>query len=626
MGFLKWLLRKKLWEKGWFFLKENGISEALRRLWALLRERINEISKLDNETRYRYWWKSQRMTEKRKEKIKKKIKEFKYSPTISILVPVFNTPPQFLEKCFRSAENQIYSNWQLCIVDDASTLKQTIGVLRKWKKKSKTDSRFIIHRQKKGKHISLTTNQCLKFAKGEFVTLLDHDDELHPVALYLVAKHLNNNPDTDFIYSDEDKLGREGEHCNPYFKPDWSPDLLLSNNYICHLAVIRKSIMEKLGGMKKGFEGAQDYDLFLRVAEVTKKIVHIPYILYHWRKIPGSTADIYQAKNYADVKAVKALKSAMNRRGIIGKVEKGMVGSSFRVRYHIKDPKEVAIIIPFKDKVEMLEKCVESILEKTEYSNYKILLVDNQSEEEKTREYLEKVKKLPHVKILSYPKPFNFSAINNWAVKQTEAPYVLFLNNDTEVISKGWLTAMAEHIQRDEVGIIGARLFYPNDKIQHAGVILGTGKYKDKSCGVAGHSHKYFPRHSMGYVNWVNFIRNYSAVTAACMLTKRKLFEEVDGFDEKNFTVTWNDIDYCLKVRKKRYLIVYTPFAELYHYESVSRGSDDKPEVLDRFHKETDKMYEKWEKELSNDPYYNPNLSKRDESFRIKKKAVDIYE
>jgi len=624
-SFFKWLFRTELWKKGWFFLKKNGVSGAFRRFFALFRERLSEISRMDNELRYEQWWKSQEMTEKRRKKIKRKVKELNNLPIISVLIPVFNTPPKFLEECFKSVENQIYPNWQLCIVDDASTSRQTISVLKRWKKKSEEDPRIVIHRQKEGKHISLTTNGCLESAKGEFVALLDHDDELHPAALYLVAKHLNEKPDIDFIYSDEDKLDKKSRHCDPYFKPDWSPDLLLSNNYICHLAIIKRSIVEKLGGMRKGFEGAQDYDLFLRVTEITKKIAHIPYILYHWRKIPGSTASFYQAKNYADMKARKALKDALRRRGIRGTVNKGIAKSSFRIRYHMKDSKKVTIIIPFKDKVDILERCIRSILKKTNYPNYELLLIDNQSKEDKTERYLKKIKQLSQVKVLRYPKPFNFSAINNWAVEQTKAPYILFLNNDTEVIKKGWLVAMMEHIQRKEVGAVGAKLLYPNNKIQHAGVILGIGKYKDRPYGIAGHSHKYFPRYGMGYVNWNNFIRNYSAVTAACMLTKRELFEEIGGFDEKNFKVAWNDVDYCLKVRRKGFLIIYTPFAELYHHESVSRGSDDRPETIDRFHKESDKMYEKWEKELSHDPYYNPNLSKEDESFRIKKRAIKLF-
>jgi GT2 family glycosyltransferase len=609
-------------------MKKKGAFNAFKKFKTLVVEGSIGVGVLavDNEKRYQRWWRSQELTSARKKKIRERAEKLKYKPIISVLVPVYNPPPRWLEECFRSVEKQLYPYWELCAVNDASTSAATRKVLKRWEEKSRKDKRIKIFHQKKNRHISLTTNKCLEMASGEFIALLDHDDILHPAALYLMAKELNKNKDLDFIYSDEDKLDTKGRHCEPYFKSDWNPDLLLSTNYICHLVVIRKSLMEKLGGMRKGFEGSQDYDLFLRISEKTQKIVHIPYILYHWRKIEGSTSSSYQSKGYADKASLAALAGAGKRKGGNWTVTKGLATCSFRVKREIRDKRKISIIIPFRDKVELLKKCAESVLEKTDYSNYELVLVNNGSKEPKTFEYLDKIKKNreENVRVIHYNHPFNFPAINNWAVKQTDAPWIFFLNNDISVINRGWLTAMVEHIQREEAGAVGAKLLYPNGKIQHAGVVLGAGKFKDKPCGVAGHSHKYFPQGSHGYFEQIDVIRDYSAVTAACMLTKRDLFLKLGGFDAENFAVAWNDVDYCLRLRKKGYLIVYTPYARLYHYESVSRGSDEKGEKLERFYRETEKMYERWGDVLARDPYYNPNLSLEDESWRIKEKAKKI--
>lgn len=592
------------------------------RFIALLEEKIFEKYFLaaENEFRYQKWWKSQRLSKKKRQKIKEQLENFKYQPVISVLVPVYNTPPQFLKDCLQSVEEQVYPHWELCIADDNSSNQETRKILAEYQQKAKKDSRIKLSLSKKNRHISQNTNNALKLARGEFVALLDHDDMLHPAALYLVAKELNQNPSWDIIYSDEDKMSVKGNHSEPHFKPDWNPDLLLSMNYICHLTVVRRSLMKKVGGMRKNFVGAQDYDLFLRLTEKTKKIKHIPHVLYHWRKVPGSTSLFYSYKGYADKNAKKALFYTGKRRKGNWKVAKGLAPTSFRVIRKHNEDKRVAIIIPFRDKVNLLKKCLNSVLYKTYYRNFRIVLVDNQSVEKSTLNYLRELGKNSKIKILNYPHPFNFAAINNWAVKQIGEPLILFLNNDTEVINSDWLSAMVEHIQRPEVGAVGAKLLYPNGRIQHAGVVLGVGKFKDKPFGVAGHSHKYFPQRSNGYFEQINVIRDYSAVTGACMLTKRDLFIKLGGFDEKKYTVAWNDVDYCLRLRAKKYLIVYTPYAQLYHYESVSRGLDENGEKMKRFHQECELMYKKWSDVLGNDPYYNPNLSLEDESWRIKPK------
>ncbi|MEM4523447.1 MAG: glycosyltransferase, partial [Nitrososphaeria archaeon] len=403
-----------------------------------------------------------------------------------------------------------------------------------------------------------------------------------------------------------------GKRVEPFFKPDYSPDYFLSCNYLCHLAVIRKSLVEKVGGFRLGYDGSQDYDLFLRVLEHTNKVAHIPKILYHWRKTQSSAASSIYAKPYAYENAKKALLEAMKRRGIeIEGVYDGLWKGSYRIRYRIMGNPKVSIIIPTKDKVEFLRKCVESVLNKTTYQNYEIVIVDNNSQEDKTFEYYREIENNPKIRIIQYKKPFNFSAIINFAVSKIESEYLLFLNNDTEVITPEWLSAMLEHIQRKEVGAVGAKLLYPNGRIQHCGVILGLGSGKHK---VPGHIFRGFPdpvRHPSADV-----IRNFSAVTAACMLTKKSVFEEVGGFDEVNLPVAFNDVDYCLKLREKGYLIVYTPYAVLYHYEGLSRGRDELKN--ERFKREVEFMINKWGKVLENDPYYNPNLTKEREDCSIK--------
>lgn len=624
MSLSKWVFRKELWQKGWDYLKDKGPKQALNRFFVLVREKIWEISflQVENEERYKKWWQSQELDPGEIENLKRKIEKFQYKPIISVLVPVYNTPPKWLNECFKSVTNQIYPYLELCISDDASSSLKTKEILKKWEKRSKKDKRIKIHYQKENLHISRATNKCLKLATGEFVALLDHDDTLHPAALYLAVKKLNEDPNLDFIYTDEDKLDRRGNHCDPYFKSDWNPDLLLSVNYICHLSIIRRNLMEDLGGMRRGYEGSQDYDLFLRLTEKTDKIAHIPHILYHWRKVKGSTSFSYQSKSYAGKASTLALEDAMKRRFPLSNinVEKSLATCSFHIRKPIKKKKNVTIIIPFKDKVELLKRCVESIFDKTDYPHYRIFLVDNNSKEPGTLKYLEKINKNARVKVLRYPYPFNFSAINNWAARKTDDPYILFLNNDISVVSQDWLSSMVSHIERNEVGAVGAKLLYPNGKIQHAGVVLGIGHFKDKKTGIAGHAFKYFPKGSHGYFEQIDVIRDVSAVTAACMLTKRDIFLGLGGFNEKDLKIAWNDVDYCLRLRQKGYLIVYTPYAKLYHFESISRGSDEKGEKLKRFHRECEYMYEKWGDVLGHDPYYNPNLSLEDESYRIKSK------
>jgi len=547
-------------------------------------------------------------------KIRKEIEEFSYMPKISIITPVYNVDPEWLEKCIESVTRQFYENWELCLYDDASTKKETLECLKKWEN---TNARIKISYGRENQHISGASNEAINLATGEFIALLDNDDELSSNALYEVVKLLNHHQEADFIYSDEDKIDVDGKRDEPFFKPDYSPDLLLSMNYITHLCVFRSSIINEIGGFRKGYEGSQDYDLILRFIEQTdaKNIFHISKILYHWRKIPQSTAGGANSKSYAYDVAKKTLADYLKRNSIEGEVLHTDFFGLYRIKRRINTEKKVSIIIPFKDQASILKKCIKSISNKTNYNNYEIILVNNQSLEGATLNYLKSLKNSSFIKIINYDKPFNFSAINNYAVKMAQGDYILFLNNDIEVISQEWLSAMVEQIQRDEVGIVGAKLLYPDNTIQHAGVIMGLG--------IASHAFKHLPAGRYGYFGLMNVIRNYSAVTAACFLTKKNLFNRVRGFDEVNLKVAFNDVDFCLKVRESGHLITYTPYAELYHHESLSRGDDNElertnPEKFKRVLAEREFMRKKWSKFIENDPYYNPNLTRGREDFSIR--------
>jgi len=499
---------------------------------------------------YDKWIKKNQLTDEMIGEIKRDIARFQYKPKVSIIMPVYNVDQVWLEKAINSVINQLYENWELCIADDASTKKHIKKTLGRYSKK---DKRIKIKYLEVKQGISGASNEALSLATGEFIGLLDNDDELTIEALYENVKLLNKHPEADMIYSDEDKLDMNGNRCEPHFKPDWSPDMFLSEMYTCHFGVYSKSIVDKIGGFRKGFEGSQDYDLVLRLTEKTTNIFHIPAILYHWRKIPGSAANSTDAKDYAYVNAKKALSDYLRRNSIQGKVVDGNFIGSYRVRRVIKNDYKVSIIIPFKDQSEVLRRCIKSIVARTKYREYEIVLVNNQSEKEETFEYLAKIKNDPIFRILDYDKPFNFSDINNYAVSQVNSEYLILLNNDTEVISPDWIETMLEFAQRKDVGAVGALLYYPNDTVQHGGIFLGMK-------GVAGHSHIGLSKDSMGYFGRLKTIQNLSAVTADCLMSKKTIYNEVGGFDE-NYTHAFNDVDFCLKIRERGYLIVYTPYA-----------------------------------------------------------------
>lgn len=551
----------RLWikaKKGFKYMAKNGISHTIQRA---------KIEKLRNQASYPNWLARNEVLDI--ESMTQEIATFHYQPKISIAMPVYNVEEKWLRLCIDSILNQVYTNWELCMADDASTDPNVKKILTEYQQ---LDERIrVVFREQNG-HISEATNSALAIATGEFVALLDNDDELAINAFYEVVKVLNENPELDLIYSDEDKIDMDGNRSDPAFKPDWSPDLLLGTNYISHLGVYRRSILEEIGGFRKGYEGSQDYDLVLRFTEKTTKerITHIPKVLYYWRMLPTSTAVDQGSKGYAFEAGLRAVQDALVRRGINGHATHGAANGLYDVYYDIESEKLVSIIIPTKNGYKDVQRCVSSIIEKTTYQNYEIIMADNGSTDPKMHElYAEFEQQLPgRFFVESIDIPFNFSTINNRAAKKAHGEYLLFLNNDTEVITENWLTLMVSFAQQERIGCVGAKLLYPNNTVQHAGVILGLG-------GVAGHGHYGYPHGDLGYFGRLAINVNYSAVTAACLLMKKADFDAVGGFEEA-FTVAFNDVDLCLKVQALGRDNVWLHEAELYHFESQTRGYDDK--------------------------------------------------
>jgi GT2 family glycosyltransferase len=544
---------------------------------------------------YQAWFEKHRVKAEDVPVLRKEAQEFAYQPCISIVTPVFNTPVKWLEECVESVRAQIYEKWELLLVDDNSTDPDLLKFLPEI---AARDSRIVVAKVDKERGISAASNRGLELATGDWIGFLDHDDLLEPDALSEHVKWLQSHPDADLIYSDEDKLTEQGLDA-PIFKPDWSPDYFLSCNYICHFTIIRRAVLESVGGFRSKFDGAQDYDLFLRISERSTRIDHIPRVLYHWRRSPGSTADNIRRKPGSLETGRLALGAHLERSGERGHVTVDWRTHAYWIKRELVEAKKISIIIPLRDRVDLLARCLDSLTKKTNYTPYEIVIVDNDSEAEETQAYLAGLKH----RVLRYSGPFNYSAINNFAVEQTDSPWLLFLNNDTEVIEADWLTIMAEHVQRPEVGAVGPRLLYPDDTVQHGGIVVGVG-------GIAEHAFRGFPAEAPGVCRQLQVTRNYSAVTGACLLTRRDVFHKVHGFDEERLPVTFSDVDLCLKIRRAGYLIVYSPFAKLYHHESGTRRKSVEP-------LETEVMRERWAGVLASDPYYNPNLSRERADFSL---------
>lgn len=533
----------------------------------------------------------------------------KQPPLISVVMPAYNTPETLLRAAIDSVLGQIYPHWQLCIADDFSTAPHVRAILAEY---AMRDSRIKVTFRQQNGHISAATNSAFELAEGDWIALLDHDDVLRSHALAEVALEIDRHSDAELIYSDEDKLDASGKRYDPYFKPDFSRELFRSQNYLNHLTVHRAANIRAVGGWRTGFEGSQDYDISLRILERidARNIRHIPKVLYHWRAVEGSTAASGGEKSYAYGAGMRALKEHVARTGLAATVEAAPDTPFYRLRFAVPDPAPlVSLIIPTRDKVDLLRGCVESILKKTTYAPLEIIVVDNGSTEPATLAYLAEIARLENVRVLSWDKPFNYSAINNFAVAQAKGEIVGLVNNDIEVISPDWLTEMVSWAAQDDVGCVGAKLYYANDTIQHAGVILGLG-------GVAGHSHKHFRRDHPGYFFRLKVAQNLSAVTAACLLVRKTVFQRVGGLNETDLTVAFNDVDLCLKAQAAGYLNVWTPYAELYHLESMSRGAEDNPEKEMRFEQEKAYMRANWV--LWPDRYYSPHLTRDYEDFSIR--------
>jgi GT2 family glycosyltransferase len=568
-----------------------------RKMYARYRARI------DN---YQVWIQNyDTLSDSDRDILNKAIEKFSLNPLISVILPVYNTPKEWLVKAIESVRNQIYPHWELCISDDASTLPHIRMVLDEY---SRIDSRIhVVYRETNG-HISANSNTALTLASGEFIALLDSDDELSEHALFWVAHEINRYPNVDLIYSDEDKISEEGIRFNPYFKPDWNPALMLSQNTFSHLGVYRYSLVKKVGGFREGFEGSQDHDLVLRCSEETtpERIRHIPRILYHWRAISGSTASAsgVEEKPYAWTAGKRSIEEHLDRLGTPGVVTFAP-GGHYRVSY-LSDgyfPK-VSIIMPSACKLHLLKPCIDSLLSRTSYPDFEVLLVVNEIRYAvpEQAEFLNGIGADPRVKVLVYgDQPFNYSKLNNWAIAQSKGSFLCLLNDDIEVITDDWLEKLVVRTRITGVGVVGPLLLYPNNRIQHAGVILGLG-------GVSGHQFVEMPKGYPGYFRRAENEQDLSCVTAACMVLRREVFYEVGGFNE-DLAVAFNDVDLCIRIRKAGWRILWTPEVELYHHESASIGKHDSPERAILFQAEVDYMRKLWGKTLDNDPFYNPNLS-----------------
>lgn len=538
---------------------------------------------------------------------------------ISILVPLYNTPEPFLRDMITSVLNQTYQNWELCLADGSDAEHGEVGrICREYLKK---DSRIVYQKLLKNEGISGNTNECLKLATGEYIGLFDHDDILHPSTLYEYVKAVNEQ-DADYIYCDETtfKNGDINKMLTMHFKPDYAVDNLRANNYICHFSVFAKRLLEGEELFRSRFDGSQDHDMILRMTDRAKHIVHIPKLLYYWRCHEGSVASGIDAKPYVVAAAKGAVADHLRRHGFthFQITSTRAFETIFKIRYEIIGDPMISIVIPNKDHAADLKRCITSILEKSTYENYEIVIVENGSETKEIFEYYTSLKEYDNIRVVTYEKPegqngFNYSAVNNFGVKQTKGDYILLLNNDTEVITVNWMEELLMYAQREDVGAAGAKLYYGNKTIQHAGVVLQLGAHR-----TAGHSHYGQSRENLGYMGRLCYAQNVSAVTGACLLVKKSLFEEVGGLDE-SFAISLNDVDFCLKLREKGLLNVFTPFAELYHYESVSRGLDDSGEKAERYNRESAHFREKWKTVLEKgDPYYNPNFSLDRSDFALK--------
>jgi O-antigen biosynthesis protein len=549
------------------------------------------------------------LSEAQRQALRDAVRALPRKPLISVVMPTYNADAGWLRQAIESVRTQIYDHWELCIADDASTSETALAVLREY---AVQDPRIKVAFRSENGHISRATNTALALATGEWVALLDHDDLLTEHALAWVAITLDRHPQARLVYSDEDKVDGSNQRFDPYFKCEWNRALFYSHNMITHLGVYRRDLLDAIGGFRHEFVGAQDYDLALRCIERIQpdQIVHIPRILYHWRVHAGSTANADLAvKPYAMFAGERALNEHFKRTGQNARSQ--FVGHGYRARYALPvNPPLVSIVIPTRNKHELVKVCVESLWDKTSYPRFEVLLVDNGSDDPESLACFEALSSAGKIRLLRYDHPFNYSAINNFGVAHARGDVICMLNNDIEVIAPEWLGEMVSHALQPDIGAVGAKLLFPNETVQHAGVVCGIG-------GWAGHAHKGFPALSHGYAGRATLISEFSAVTGACLVVRKDRFEAVGGLDEQQLKVACNDVDLCLKLKARGYRNVFTPYAVLYHHESATRGYEDNPEKMARFNQELGVMRERWGKALTEDPCYNPNLTLEQEDFGL---------
>ena len=588
----------------WLELALEEYEQTFPRHWRASRQRPQV---------YRDWLAGAECRQPSAPRVRYLIPKLRCQPLISIVLPTFNTAPDWLRACVDSVRAQTYPHWQLCIADDGSTSAETLGLLAAL---ASADARIEVQLCASNRGIAAASNQALTAARGELTAFLDHDDRLAPNALYYVARALSRQPNAHLFYSDEDKLNLDGERYEPHFKPNWNPDLALSQNYVNHLAVYRTSLLRALGGLKANVDGSQDHDLLLRAwrqIDDPAAIIHIPYILYHWRASANSTAADPACKPETSAAGLASLRAHLAIAHPGAQAEPGPVPNSYRVRWPLPAPPPlVSVLLPTRDRIDLLAPCVQALLERTDYQALELLIIDNASRCQATLDYLKELQQQDQrVRVLHWPGPFNYSAIINAAAAEASGELLLLLNNDVAPIHSDWLDELVTQALRPEIGCVGAKLLFPDDQVQHAGVILGIG-------GVAGHAHKYFNRSEHGYFSRLQLVQNLSAVTAACLLLRRELFMRVGGFDADRLPVSFNDVDFCLRVHAAGYRNLWTPYAELYHQESASRGADDSPQKQARFAAELAWMQRRWGRRLRLDPAYNPNLTLQYEDFSLR--------
>lgn len=584
-------VKLSLWKRFISYLKREGLKNTVKRVFRVL-------PKTRVRSDYPSWYKRHKASAR---ELKRQREESFSGPVVfSIAIPLYRTNEAYLKALLESVLAQTYPHWELCLADGSGRDDSLEPIVRRM---AAGDPRIHYQLLTDNLGIAENTNAAIKMATGDFIMLADHDDLLSPDALYECAKALQSREDTEILYTDEDKVDMPGKtHFDPNFKPDFNIDYLRSLNYICHLFVVKRSLLDRVGLLRQEFDGAQDYDFILRCCEQAAHVHHIPKILYHWRHHMGSTAANPESKTYAVEAGRLALEAHYQRMGIPASVEQAEYFGMYHTTYHWEETPLISILIPNKDHVEDLKKCMDSIDERSSYRNYEYIIIENNSTDRETFRYYEEIKKRANVTVAVYQGDFNFSRINNFGEQYAKGDYLLLLNNDTEMIGTGCLQEMLNYCMREDVGIVGAKLLYEDNTIQHAGVIIGLG-------GIAGHTFVGADRRAVGYQKHIVCTQDYSAVTAACLMIKHDLYRAVDGLTEE-LAVAFNDIDLCLKVRRLGKLVVYNPYAELYHYESKSRGYEDTPEKIRRFNSEISKFQKRWPEILKNgDPYYNPNLS-----------------